>query len=59
MRGDIEAVRIKADEALKTIHEWAWPLKIMMAMMSATLMGVIALVYDFVRWGITNSWHYH
>ena len=59
MRIWIKEVQIKAEEALKTIHEWQWPLKIMMAMISATLLGVIALVYDFIRWGIANNWHYH
>src|ERR1700743_3778769 len=45
-------------EVKETVDSWKWPVKIIMGMLTLILAGVIALVFDFVKWGIHNNWHW-
>lgn len=52
----------RLEESISKIKEiidsWKWPIKVILGMLSAILLGVIALVFDFVKWGVENNWHW-
>lgn len=37
-----------------TIDEWKWPIKIVIGMLSAILMGVLAIVFDIIKKGLAK-----
>lgn len=45
-------------ELKEIIDGWKWPIKVIMGMLSAILLGVAALVFDFIKWGVENNWHW-
>lgn len=52
----LEKLECSIQEVADIVTSWKWPIKVIMGLLVTILTGVILLVFDWIKWGMTNHW---